>query len=1752
MSERETFNRPPRILRVLPSEEIEIPAPPPMPSAGVPTDWTFVVLPVATSILYLIILIARGGQGGSIWFSLPIIAISLLSAGFGIWRYLERKRAYEEAKQQYITSYRHVLIDVRNRLEELQREQRFIHFENNPNLDQLLQILELERRDRLPQPRLWERRPTDDDFLLLRVGTGTLPSSVKIKPPRANEFQLTPELKEALELAKRYMTVDNVPITVSLRQYPILGVASSVDRERDRYEFAFWLLLQIVTHHSPVDVRLAGFWFRSDDSLWSWLRWLPHTRAFDDDSYRLLARYDGAPTHLQQVVRALQGELQQRREHGIKGRPHLVVVLDRYDRVAGQFAGLDQLVEAGPALGMSFLCLVPEPRQTPSIGHGYVSLKDAELALSGEAGYRKSIRPDSVDRKTIERVARRLAGLDTVQLETRYVLPHTVRFSTLLGLGELRRYDPTQYWQEPEDPYQSWHPVPVGMISVDQPLEINLNEGIHGVHGIIAGTTGSGKSEFLLTFLMALAVRHPPQRLQFMLIDFKGGATFKDLEPLPHTVGMVTDLSGNEAQRALVAINSELDRRKRILKKQGVTNIREYRRDAQRYGWPPMANLMIAIDEFDEMVRDYPDFVNELIRVAKQGRSLGVHLLFATQQPSQVKEGLLRNITYRIALRVTAPEDSKAMVGIPDAAYLTTATPGRGYFGVNKQVSVFQSARITLPYQPATDDESADVFDVTGRREPEDALDSVLDRTLELIEQNQLEQTYNKISEYYQTVAGRALRTDEQQKLVGELRRIVQTPDRSKKQLREELRKLIERLLAFRETELQLITAVMHEKGTRPASIWNPPLPPFLSLGDQRLQLGRQSPLSTVIALSDDPVEVSQDPVVYNALSPQMNLLAIGSAQSGKTTLLRTLMLGLAYTTPPDQICFYVIDATGQACGLLRGDQERVVVQQNGLPARLPHLADAMTAQDLERIDRLLFELDNTILQRREWCRRYHVDTLAAYIAKRGKDPTLPPAPPYILVVIDNIAELGEKFDAFLQRLQEGRPYGIAFAVTANAERDIKQKRLLFDMQIVLRVSDPNESDMLLNKKFAAFISEKNPGRAFLRRSQKPMELHIALPVLTPIEAPTADQEDTYLDIEADMQQMMNEIIKRHPVSVADRRLRLLEKQVTLTQLLAETSSLQVPFARNGRDLQPITFDLTGNPPDLLIAGGSGSGKSTALRTLLTAFVQQYSADDVQFVLIDYSRRTLEPFAQTTYAREWQVIVPETLPQAPSPPSNRSQWKGTRRIIRMATDDTETGALCLALYDELQRRKQTRQQTPRLLLVIEGLDLITTQQEWSYLNLLAPFVMRGSDLGFHVIISATTYSSFSSQGLIKAMSQRQQMIFLGKPANPDQEVNVGFKWPKEFAGISFPTGRGVIRLPRVPYSVVHVAGISEEEVADTLRRYYKAETVLPVEEEEPEVVAPPPPQEAPRPLVAPDLPAVIPLRELLTETAPTFIPLGRCTQDLRPLGFDVNTDTLDLLISGGSQTGKSNLVRVILMGLMERYQPGEIEFALVSYAPALHLFTHSKYVPNWEVTLPDKLPTSAPNPPSNRDGYKNRNTFHIASRYEDMCGLCLALYDKLHARFSEGKKGHQIVLVVEDIDLMSSAELNFLSILAPFLNRGNGVGFHAILTATTFAHAANNPFYKALQQKQRAICLGKPLHLSRDSIGFDWPNQYSELDFPVGRGVLRLPDLPPTLIQTAFVSPEEIAEKCRRTDYDLQRIEPRSASAGRSMRTGYE
>ncbi len=303
-----------------------------------------------------------------------------------------------------------------------------------------------------------------------------------------------------------------------------------------------------------------------------------------------------------------------------------------------------------------------------------------------------------MDLESASRIAHLLNLIQVVQGGEDVVdLPTNVRFLDLIDLPYADQYNPEKWWSQPRFGHLR---VPIGT-GIDGPVWIDLNDSVHGPHGIIAGTTGAGKSELLQSLIVGLALTHHPHLVNFVLVDFKGGAAFKPFEKIPHTVGMVTDLSGRLTERALTALKSELHRRERILSQANAKKIAEYQamRKQNPGAFEPLPHLFIVIDEFAELAKEHPTFMEGLVSVVQKGRSLGVHLILATQKPTgSVNANIWSNLKFRICLRVASLQDSRDMLGRSEAALLPSTIPGRAYFQIGSEIfELFQSARITLP-----------------------------------------------------------------------------------------------------------------------------------------------------------------------------------------------------------------------------------------------------------------------------------------------------------------------------------------------------------------------------------------------------------------------------------------------------------------------------------------------------------------------------------------------------------------------------------------------------------------------------------------------------------------------------------------------------------------------------------------------------------------------------------------------------------------------------------------------------------------------------------------------------------------------------------------------------------------------------------------------------------------------------------------------------------------------------------------------
>ncbi|GIF19600.1 S-DNA-T family DNA segregation ATPase FtsK/SpoIIIE [Actinoplanes tereljensis] len=661
-SEYLDYNRPPRLLPPMRPDRFKIPAEPKAPTPNA-LPWLAAALPAAFGVVMSTVL--RNPMYLMFAAMSPVMVV-------GNWW---------SSRRQGGRTYRTQVAEHRARVTAIEAD--------------IAETTVLERQDRRvaapdpaellivatgPRARLWERRRTDPDHLVTRIGIADLPSTIKVEA--AGLDRQTPR------------PLNDVPVAFSIVQAGVVGVAGRGEWPR---RLARWMIGQLAVAQSPRDLQLYVLTDPDGSALWEWAAWLPHTRPLLGQQTLTLLGTDAETIarRIAELIELIEARRQARLNAGSGaaiGDPDVVVVLDGARRLRS-LPGLVSVLLGGPAVGVYFVCVDSDERTLPEEcttvvvgGDGLPTTLRQQRAATIEG-----IRVDEVIDEWFPTVGRRLAPIrDVSDVHGDAALPGSARLLEVLGL---------------EDPSVAaisarWTSSPRGTravvgLSLDGPFALDLVQ--HGPHGLVAGTTGSGKSEFLQTVVASLAVANRPDAMNFVLVDYKGGAAFKDCVDLPHTVGMVTDLDIHLVERALTSLGAELTHREHLLAAVGAKDLEDYLDYATRRPVPePIPRLLIVIDEFASMARELPDFVTGLVNIAQRGRSLGIHLILATQRPNGVVNAEIRaNTNLRIALRVTDAGESADVIDAREAASISGSTPGRAYARLGHSSLIpFQTGRV--------------------------------------------------------------------------------------------------------------------------------------------------------------------------------------------------------------------------------------------------------------------------------------------------------------------------------------------------------------------------------------------------------------------------------------------------------------------------------------------------------------------------------------------------------------------------------------------------------------------------------------------------------------------------------------------------------------------------------------------------------------------------------------------------------------------------------------------------------------------------------------------------------------------------------------------------------------------------------------------------------------------------------------------------------------------------------------------------
>jgi S-DNA-T family DNA segregation ATPase FtsK/SpoIIIE len=659
------FIRPARVVPIHEGREFEAPAPPERRQTQ-----RFPTIALITPLIMGGVLFLTTHQVASIIF----VALSpMMLIGNAVESRIVTRKEFARAVKEFDADVAEMTKDVRAELE----TERLARLREHPSAGEAVAAA-LERGELL-----WSRRPDLPGFGELRLGLGRAPTRSTVVLPHKSKapYELVRKLEEAISGLKH---VDDVPIPGKL-EAGALGVAGP---RSVALPVAHGLVTQAIALHSPAELVVAGLLNATTSTDWEWMKWLPHVGSAQSPlSGRALTTGPGDAAAL---LSQLEAEIEERSNQEDPAVPRILVVVESGSPVAHN--RLVALSERGPARGVHVLWIAPDRSLLPAACKVFVEV--SPTGTDGRVGYvieGEEVTPvalESVDQLAAANVARALAPVDDASaLNTDDSdLPRTIsQFATLQDTSLGSRADAVlERWQESssitsgplapaELPKRAGSLRAVIGMSASGPHALDLRT--DGPHALVGGSTNSGKSELLQSWILSMAATHSPDRLTFLLVDYKGGSAFADCVNLPHTVGLVTDLSPHMVRRALTSLSAELVYREHLLRSHNAKDLIEMEKHGIA-GAPP--SLVLVVDEFAALVNEVPEFIDGVVNVAARGRSLGLHLILATQQPSGVIKGSLRaNTNLRIALRVTDQTDSDDVIGAPDAAAFDPLIPGR-------------------------------------------------------------------------------------------------------------------------------------------------------------------------------------------------------------------------------------------------------------------------------------------------------------------------------------------------------------------------------------------------------------------------------------------------------------------------------------------------------------------------------------------------------------------------------------------------------------------------------------------------------------------------------------------------------------------------------------------------------------------------------------------------------------------------------------------------------------------------------------------------------------------------------------------------------------------------------------------------------------------------------------------------------------------------------------------------------------------
>lgn len=1030
ISQEDYFFKKPRIRRYIKTAEIPV-ASPPQKREQEDTPLILVIGPMLTmgiiSLVSIINVSARIASGETTfaksWTTFVTSGVMLIA--MLMWPILTRKyqkKKAERNEKKRIKKYREYIERKKKEIKSICDEQSAILNELYITVEECCKVIDTKNIE------LWDRLNTQKDFMSVRIGRGDIPLDANIVFSE-DEFSMDEdELKtEAEEVVHKASILHNVPIGYSLKNNLATAIMGNPDKI---FEFTRNILLQLVAFHSYDDLKLVFLVDEENESIWEPFKKLPHTFSNEKDirffatnqeEMKIIDNYIGRE-YIQRINDEKQRESVETEEGETNYKPFYLIVTDNYSKV--RKLNMDNLIlDNNINLGFGFIILENKISQLPSQCLNFINLgnESSEVLKNNSEEYSITKFKDEIDYYVdYQKYCEILANL-YVEIESAGKgIPESLSFLDMYGFQKVEQLNTLTRWRK-NDPTQSLRAL-VGVGNDDSKIYLDLHEKYHGPHGLIAGMTGSGKSEFIITYILSLALNYSPEEVAFILIDYKGGGLAGAFDnkglnlKLPHLSGVITNLDKSELNRTLVSINSELRRRQEMFNaardKLGESTIDIYK--YQRFYREgkldkPIPHLFIISDEFAELKSQQPEFMNDLISTARIGRSLGVHLILATQKPSGVvNDQIWSNSKFRVCLKVQDRSDSNEMLKKPDAAEIQNA--GRFYLqvGYDELFVLGQSGYTGAAYKPSD-------FDNSNENESIVVVDNLVRTVTEVSEDKKIVQV-NNYGDQLSNV-------------------------------------------------LKYICSMADKVHIKADNLWLERIPESIyvdKLAD-KYHFDFNKNIFAIVGEYDDPANQSQN-ILTIPLNSESNTVIFGRNSMDREMFLNSFIYSLCTRYKPENINIYIMDFGSETMKMFYG---------------FPQVGDVMISVDTEKINKSFAVLNDLIVERKRLFADYNGDYFD-YCKHSGK------VVPLIVFIINNYESFMEQYARYDEEIvrytREGKRYGIIIIITSSTSHGFPG-RIMRNLNNIFALELTGKSDYIeLFGKIGNLYPADFPGRGMFKK----------------------------------------------------------------------------------------------------------------------------------------------------------------------------------------------------------------------------------------------------------------------------------------------------------------------------------------------------------------------------------------------------------------------------------------------------------------------------------------------------------------------------------------------------------------------------------------------------------------------------------------------------------------------------------------------